>query len=113
MEMNNQFMIEGIICVEPELTISPSGFPYRHWTMQHQSERYEGGIRRKAWLRVKVVASGQELVDASEAFKVGTVVRCAGFLSALKTRKGDTQIVLYSETVEALDESQFTTPTNA
>lgn len=101
--MENEITIDGIICIEPQLKTSPSGIPHRKWTMQHQSERFEVGLRRKVWLRLAVVVSGQELCSETEEFVVGTPVRCSGFISAHKTRKGDTQILLHAQKVEIVE----------
>lgn len=103
MVMENEITIEGIICVEPKLNITPSGIPHRHWTIQHQSERYEVGLRRKVWLRLAVIVSGQELVEQTKSYTIGQAVRCTGFISSLKGRKGDTSVILHAQKVEVVE----------
>ncbi|RIY36468.1 primosomal replication protein N [Psittacicella gerlachiana] len=102
--MENEITIDGTICVEPQKIISPSGIPHRQWTMQHQSERFEEvGLRRKVWLRLAVLVSGQELVNETDSYTIGTNVRCTGFISAHKSRKGDTQLILHAQKVEIVE----------
>lgn len=104
MTIQNQVIIDGTICTEPAYIKTAAGIPVCQWIMQHQSERYEQGIRRKIWLRLGVVICGQELVDYAKAnkFVIGTSVRCTGFMGATKSRKNETQIVLHSQELETI-----------
>lgn len=103
--MQNNFAIDGTICTEPKFAQTLSGIPQCQWIMQHQSECYEQGIRRKVWLRLAVVVCGKELCDQvhNDNYQIGTTIRCVGFLGATKSRKNDTQIILHSQTIERIE----------
>lgn len=57
-------------------------------------------------MRVEVIVSGQELVEQTESFAIGQAVRCSGFISAHKSRKGDTKMVLHAQEVEIVELTQ-------
>lgn len=105
-EIKNEFVVDGTICIAPKSVTSPSGIPHRFWFIQHQSDQYEMGLRRKVWIRLEVVVSGVELCKKTEDLILGDTLRCKGFLTSVKEPRCETKLRMYATDVQVINQPE-------
>lgn len=79
---------------------TPAGLPVLHFSLSHDSEQTEAGIRRKIQCGVPVMA----VADATQQMKdlkLGDLIKVDGFL-AQKNRTG-TQLILHVQQIQLIE----------
>ncbi len=79
---------------------TPAGLPVLHFSLSHDSEQIEAGIRRKVQCSVPVMA----VADAAQQMKelvLGDMIRVDGFL-AQKSRTG-THLILHVKQIQLIE----------
>jgi primosomal replication protein N len=101
--LDNTLVLSGVVHQQPSVKISPAGIPHCHFVLEHQSIQMEAGLSRKAWCRIKVAASGNELKAQTEMIYAGCTVRVTGFINRIESSNGLAQLVLHATSIQRLD----------
>ena len=100
---DNWLVLSGVISRTPQQTISPVGIPHSHFYLDHESEQIEANMPRRAWCRIQVVASGDELQAQTASLTMAMQVRVGGFISQHKTTNGVSKLVLHAKSIEQIN----------
>ena len=94
-----------VISLEP-IRYTPAGIPLLSFMLQHASEQFEAGLKRKVECEVNAVVLGNITGDIAkqniqlEKIKLGSSVNVKGFLA--KRSAKSTQLVLHIEKLELI-----------
>ncbi|MBD1390096.1 primosomal replication protein N [Neiella sp. HB171785] len=100
---DNWLVLSGVISRAPQHSVSPAGIQHCHFSLDHESEQQEANRPRRAWCRIQVVASGEELQTQTASLTTAMQVRVSGFLSQQKTTNGLTRLVLHARSIEQIN----------
>ncbi|MFC0180320.1 primosomal replication protein N [Thorsellia kenyensis] len=100
--MLNRLVLEGIVSKSIVQKTSPSGVIHSSFVLEHRSFQYEAGLKRQAWCKVSVVASGSSLQSVIQQLIVGSKISVEGFISQHQSRNGLSKLVLHAEKITFL-----------
>lgn len=98
--MENRLQIAGIVANSPRTRYSPAGIPIARFTLKHQSQQSEAGMKRQVICNIGVVASGKALQQAVKQLQTGEGVRVSGFLARANNRQGESRLILHADSIE-------------
>ncbi len=99
---DNWLVLSGVIAGTPKQSVSPAGIPHCHFALEHESEQEEASHRRRAWCRMEVVASGQDLQTQTASLTTAMQVRVSGFVCYRKNASGLGTLVLHAKSIEQI-----------
>lgn len=102
MSLSNCLILEGTICKAVQSKRSPAGVPHTHFLLEHRSIQIEANLKRQAWCKISVVASGDQLQSVSQSLVMGTKVQVKGFISSHQSKSGLPKLVLHAEQITIL-----------
>lgn len=97
MELSNQFVLGGSICLPPKLTRSPAGVSHLRFVLEHRSLQYEAGLQRRSYVRIQVVMSGEDAPQWANELNVGMQVQVSGFLNRIEDKNGVAKLVIHAQ----------------
>jgi primosomal replication protein N len=100
---DNQLVIAGVVCKTPKLSRSPAGIPHCIFVLEHKSMQMEADLNRNSYVRIQVVASGNQIQPSIENLQVGQPVKVGGFLNRHQGRNGLSQLVLHAQQIERIN----------
>lgn len=100
--MENRLVITGVVGNEPETRYSPAGIAIARFTLKHQSQQSEAGMKRLVICSIGVIASGNELQQTVQQLKTGEGIRVSGFLARANNRQGENRLILHAQQIERL-----------
>ncbi|MGM0593885.1 MAG: primosomal replication protein N [Pseudomonadota bacterium] len=100
--MENRLTISGVVGHHPDTRYSPAGIPITRFTLKHQSEQIEAGMRRQVVCNIAVVASGETLQRTVQQLQPGEGIRVNGFLARANNRQGENRLILHADSIEQL-----------
>ena len=100
--MENRLVISGVVGNEPETRYSPAGIAIARFTLKHQSQQDEAGMKRQVICNIGVVASGNALQQMVQQLNTGVGIRVTGFLARANNRQGENRLILHAEQIERL-----------
>ena len=86
----NTLVLSGVVASLEPIRYTPAGIPLLIFLLQHVSEQFEAGLKRKVECEVNAVALGDL---ASSNLQLGSRVKVKGFLT--KRSAKSTQLVLH------------------
>ncbi len=92
----------GVVGNEPETRYSPAGIAIARFTLKHQSQQSEAGMKRQVICNIGVIASGDALQRTVQQLKTGEGIRVTGFLARANNRQGENRLILHAEQIEKL-----------
>lgn len=95
--MTNQVSISGVLVDKQPLRYTPAGIPLLSFTLRHQSEQIEAGMRRQVMCEMLVMALADLAVQA-EKIAEGCQIQASGFIA--KRSMKSTQLVLHVNKIE-------------
>lgn len=101
--VENRLSIVGTVISHPRRDKSPSGIEHCRFILEHHSQQVEAGLERKAWCKLAVSLSGDQLIKQSQSITVGSKIFMTGFLTTHKNHNGLSQLVLHAEQIELID----------
>ncbi|MEM0514983.1 MULTISPECIES: primosomal replication protein N [Pseudoalteromonas] len=99
----NLVELGGVICKAPKFSQSPAGVPHCIFVLEHRSIQVEAQLNRQSYVRIQVVASGNEHQPATQYLQVEQQVRVRGFLNRHQGRNGLSQLVLHAQQIERIN----------
>ncbi|WP_440054295.1 primosomal replication protein N [Pseudoalteromonas sp. T1lg65] len=99
----NQYVLSGMICKTPKMSQSPAGIPHCIFVLEHKSMQLEADLTRNAYVRIQVVASGEQFRTQTEHLYVGQAVQVRGFINRHESRNGLSQLVLHAQHIERIN----------
>lgn len=99
----NQYLLSGVICKTPKFSQSPAGIPHCIFVLEHKSMQLEADLTRNAYVRIQVVASGEQLRNQTEHLYVGQALQVRGFINRHESRNGLSQLVLHAQHIERIN----------
>jgi primosomal replication protein N len=99
----NQYVLSGVICKTPKFNQSPAGIPHCIFVLEHKSMQVEADLNRNSYVRLQVVASGQQFQSQTQHLYVGQAVQVRGFLNRHENRNGLSQLVLHAQHIERIN----------
>lgn len=100
--MLNQCVLEGEVIKPVQVKTSPSGIPHASFLLEHRSFKYEAGLKRQAWCRISVVASGKALQTITQQLLIGSKIKVVGFICQHESKNGLSKLVLHAEEINFL-----------
>ncbi|MFC3033661.1 primosomal replication protein N [Pseudoalteromonas fenneropenaei] len=100
---SNQFILSGVVCKTPKYSQSPAGIAHCQFVLEHRSTQIEAGLERQSYVRLQVIASGEEIQAQTQHLYVGQVVQVSGFLNRHESRNGLSQLVLHAQHIERIN----------
>ena len=100
--MDNRLVMAGVVGNEPETRYSPAGIAIARFTLKHNSQQVEAGMKRQAICNIGVVASGDRLLQTVQQLKTGEGIRVTGFLARANNRQGENRLILHAEQIDRL-----------
>ncbi|MFO7592722.1 MAG: primosomal replication protein N [Pseudomonadota bacterium] len=98
--MENRLLIEGIVGNKPQIRYNPTGIPIARFTLMHQSQQNEAGMKRSVICNIAVVVSGEALQQTVQQLQTGEGVRVSGFLARANNRQGEYRLILHADSIE-------------
>ncbi|OGT19607.1 MAG: primosomal replication protein N [Gammaproteobacteria bacterium RBG_16_57_12] len=99
----NSLIITGEVRKTPARRVSPAGVVINRFVLSHHSRQVEAGMPRQASCNITVTACGTALEDQLRQAQAGAQVRVSGFLSSVRNRYGNEQLVLHAENIETIN----------
>jgi primosomal replication protein N len=100
---SNLLVLEGHVFKGPTRTQSPSGIPHCHFVLEHQSQQFEADLPRRAFLRLRVVVSGNAAQQITNDLFQGCHITVSGFLTRHESRNGTDKMVLHAQKIERMN----------
>ncbi len=98
----NRLEVLGTVSRSPAFSRSPAGIPHVEFQLEHQSQQLEAGYPRRAWFRITVIASGEQLTGHLHSLVGGQQVKVSGFISHHTTPNKIGKLVLHAEQIECI-----------
>jgi primosomal replication protein N len=98
--VENRLRIAGVVGNKPETRYSPAGIPIARFTLKHQSQQLEAGMKRQVICNIGVIASGESLRGLVQLLQIGEGIRVSGFLARANNRQGENRLILHAEQIE-------------
>ncbi|WP_040645535.1 primosomal replication protein N [Pseudoalteromonas rubra] len=99
----NQLVLSGTVCKPPKYSQSPAGIAHCIFVLEHKSMQVEADLNRNSYVRIQVVASGQQFRTQLEHLYVGQTLQVRGFLNRHESRSGLSQLVLHAQHIERIN----------
>lgn len=99
----NQLILSGIICKTPKFSQSPTGITHCHFVLEHKSMQIEAKHPRNSYVKLQVVASGEEFQNQTQHLYVGQAIQVSGFLNRQEDRNGLSKLVLHAQHIERIN----------
>jgi primosomal replication protein N len=100
--VENRLVISGELGNQPETRYSPAGIPIARFTLRHQSEQTEAGMKRQVICNIGVVASGEAMQEVVSDLEPGTRIKVSGFLARANNRQGENRLILHADSIESV-----------
>jgi primosomal replication protein N len=100
---SNQLVLSGTVCKTPKYNQSPAGIQHCQFVLEHRSTQIEAGMERQSYVRLHVVASGEQIQAQTQHLYVGQVIQVSGFLNRHESRNGLSQLVLHAQHIERIN----------
>ncbi|SET50591.1 restart primosome assembly protein PriB [Thorsellia anophelis DSM 18579] len=100
--MVNRLVLECVVVKPVQNKTSPSGIPHATFLVEHRSFQIEAGLKRQAWCKISVVASGLALQPIAKQLVIGSKINIAGFISQHESKNGLAKLVLHAEKIDFL-----------
>ncbi len=101
--VENCLMLVGEVVKTPKLSTSPAGIHHCQFSIDHKSIQVEEGMNRQAFVRMKVVATGQWAQNLTRDLTAGCKVKVTGFINRHESRNGNPLIVLHAQQIEMIN----------
>lgn len=99
---DNNIVLAGQVIRFDETRFSPAGLPIGRFTLEHYSQQWQAGRSREVRCRIQVIVCGQNLIQQTNQFIPGTLVRVKGFISRANAHYGETRLVLHANQIDLL-----------
>ena len=99
----NAVALNGELAEIETLRHTPAGIPLLHFKLQHRSEQYEAGFKRRVECEMGAVAMGDVAVRLA-GLKTGQTIRVSGFLNR-KSRLSK-QVILHAIQAEISEDDR-------
>ena len=96
-------MLVGEVVKTPKLSTSPAGIHHCQFSIDHKSIQVEEGLNRQAFVRMKVVATGQWAQNLTRDLTAGSNVKVTGFINRHEARNGNPLLVLHAQQIEMIN----------
>lgn len=96
----NEIRLGGIVLQVEAIRRTPAGLPVRAFTLEHQSELSEAGLKRRAACRIRAVAIDLPETEAA-LISPGVAVVVAGFIARDRTER-ENRLILHVRRVEVI-----------
>ena len=103
MLMENCLVLTGQVVKSPKLSSSPAGILHCQFSIDHKSIQIEADMNRQAFVRMKVVATGEWSQHLTRDLSVGCNVKVTGFINRHEARNGNPILVLHAQQVEMIN----------
>lgn len=100
--MINRLVLECVVVKPIQSKTSPSGIPHATFLVEHRSNQFEAGLKRQAWCKMSVVASGLPLQPIAKQLVIGSKIKITGFISQHESKNGLSRLVLHAEKIDFL-----------
>ncbi len=101
--IENSLVLVGEVIKKPKLSTSPAGIHHCQFSIDHKSIQIEEGMNRQAFVRMKVVATGQWAQNLTRDLTVGMKVKVMGFINRHEARNGNPLLVLHAQQIEMIN----------
>jgi primosomal replication protein N len=101
--VTNCLTLIGEVVKSPKLSTSPAGIYHCQFSIDHKSIQVEEEMSRQAFVRMKVVATGQWSQNLTRDLTVGCKVKVVGFINRHEARNGNSFIVLHAQQIEMIN----------
>ncbi len=101
--IENSLVLVGEVIKKPKLSTSPAGIHHCQFSIDHKSIQIEEGMNRQAFVRMKVVATGQWAQNLTRDLTVGMQVKVMGFINRHEARNGNPLLVLHAQQIEMIN----------
>jgi primosomal replication protein N len=99
----NCLVLIGSVAKAPKLSTSPAGIHHCQFSIDHQSMQVEDNMNRKAFVRMRVVATGEWSQHLTRDLTEGCVVKVTGFINRHESRNGNPFLVLHAQQIEMIN----------
>jgi len=96
-------VLTGQVVKPPKLSTSPAGLHHCQFSIDHKSIQNEAGLNRQAFVRMKVVATGEWSQHLTRDLSVGCNIKVSGFINRHEARNGNPMIVLHAQQIEMIN----------
>lgn len=97
---SNRLVLAGEVTEVAELRYTPAGIPLLAFTIKHDSQQIEAGMKRQVECEVPAIAMAN-LAERARGMVQGSNVRVSGFLS--KKSLNSRQLVLHINELEIIE----------
>lgn len=101
--IENSLVLVGEVVKAPKLSTSPTGISHCQFSIEHRSIQMEADLRRQAYARMQVVATGQWSQQLTRELAQGSKVKVSGFINRHESRSGQPLLVLHAQHIEMIN----------
>ena len=98
----NSTTLTGQVVKTPRMSTSPAGIEHVQFSIDHQSIQNEAGMNRQAFVRIKIVASGDVSQHLMRDLIEGSNVKVSGFLNRHQSKNGQPFLALHAQYIEMI-----------
>ena len=85
-----------------QLSTSPAGVYHCQFNIEHRSIQVEDGLNRQAFVRMKVVTTGDWSQRLASELIEGMQIKVSGFINQHETRTGNPVLALHAQQIEMI-----------
>ncbi|REL28178.1 primosomal replication protein N [Thalassotalea euphylliae] len=100
--MTNSFVLVGNVVSPLKLSTSPAGVHHCQFSIEHRSIQVEDGLNRQAFVRMKVVATGEWSQRLASELIEGMQIQVTGFINRHESRTGNPVLALHAQQIEMI-----------
>ncbi|REL36695.1 primosomal replication protein N [Thalassotalea euphylliae] len=100
--MTNSFVLVGNVASPLKLSTSPAGVHHCQFSIEHRSIQVEDGLNRQAFVRMKVVATGEWSQRLASELIEGMQIQVTGFINRHESRTGNPVLALHAQQIEMI-----------